>query len=108
MINIRDRRLQLGLTIKDVAEHVGVSESAVSRWETGDIDNMRRDRIVKLANVLQISPVDLLDCNTHVAVPIEHKNGNLDEVIVRYSNLSLSDKDTVLRLLRALGGAVAD
>lgn len=103
MINIRDRRIQLGMTMKDVAKIVGVSESAVCRWETGDIDNMRRDKIVKLAKALQISPVDLLDYTTLVAIPTSHKNGNLDEVIVRYSKLSDSDKETVLRLLRALG-----
>lgn len=106
MINIRDRRLQLGLTMKDIADMVGVSESAVSRWETGDIDNMRRDRIVKLANVLQVSPIDLLDCNTLVAIPVGQQNGNIDEVIVRYSNLSDDNKKTVLNLLRALGGGV--
>lgn len=107
MINIRDRRLRLGMTMKDVADKVGVSESAVSRWETGDVDNMKRDKILLLANALQISPIDLLDCNSLVAIPVNSKNGNLDEVIVRYSNLSDEHKDMVLGLLRALGGASA-
>lgn len=53
---IKQRRLELGLTMKQVAERVGISESAVSRWESGDVDNMRRDRIAGLADVLNVDP----------------------------------------------------
>lgn len=58
---LRDRREQLGLTMKEVAEACGVSEGAVSRWESGDIANMRRSRIVLLAKVLKISPLQILE-----------------------------------------------
>ena len=57
---IFDRRTALSLTQKDVADYVGVSEATVSRWESGHIDNMRRDRIAKLAKVLQISPLVIM------------------------------------------------
>lgn len=53
---LKSRRLQLGLTLSDVAEKVGVSKATVSRWESGNIANMKRNRIVALANVLEISP----------------------------------------------------
>ena len=42
---LRNKRLELGLTMKEVADAVGVSEGTVSRWESGKIGNMRRDRI---------------------------------------------------------------
>jgi transcriptional regulator with XRE-family HTH domain len=35
---------------------VGVSEATVSRWESGDIANMRRDRIALLASALRTTP----------------------------------------------------
>lgn len=50
------RRKALGLTMKQVADYVGVSEGTVSRWESGAIANMRRDRIKALATILQTSP----------------------------------------------------
>lgn len=50
------RRKSLGLTMKQVADYVGVSEGTVSRWESGAIANMRRDRIKALATILQTSP----------------------------------------------------
>ena len=53
---LRNRRIDLGLTLKEVADKVGVSEATVSRWESGDIANMRRDRIAALASVLDVSP----------------------------------------------------
>jgi transcriptional regulator with XRE-family HTH domain len=46
--------------MKEVAEYVGVSEGTVSRWESGDISNMKRDKIYKLAKILKISPLIIL------------------------------------------------
>lgn len=34
---LADRRLELGLTQKDIAEAVGVTEATVSRWESGSL-----------------------------------------------------------------------
>lgn len=57
---IRKRRLELGLMMQDVADAVGVSEATVSRWESGHIDNMRRDKIYALSQVLRVSPLVIL------------------------------------------------
>ena len=53
---LRNRRLELHLTMKQIADAVGVSEGTVSRWESGDIDNMRRDKIAALSKVLCLDP----------------------------------------------------
>lgn len=58
---IRNRRIALGLTMKQVADAVGVNEATISRWESGEIDNMRRDKIAALAKILSIDPVLFLD-----------------------------------------------
>lgn len=57
---LADRRKELGLTMKQVAEAVGVSEATVSRWESGQIANMRRDRISTYAKVLQVRPTFIM------------------------------------------------
>lgn len=54
---LREKRIEKGLTQKDVAAAVGVSEGTVSRWESGKIENMRRDKINALANYLSIDPI---------------------------------------------------
>lgn len=53
---LSERRKELGLTQREVAEEVGVAEATVSRWESGEIANMRRDKIAALAKVLHCSP----------------------------------------------------
>lgn len=53
---IKSRRMELGYSMRDIAQRVGVSEATVSRWESGDIANMKRDKIKKLADALLISP----------------------------------------------------
>lgn len=57
---IKQRRLEKGLTLEQVADKVGVGKSTVRKWETGFIKNMRRDKIVKLAEALDLSPTKLM------------------------------------------------
>lgn len=54
---LKDRRLKLGLTLDEVGKMVGVSKSTVMKWETGYIENMRRDKIALLAKALKVSPL---------------------------------------------------
>ncbi len=56
---LKSRRTELGLTMAQVAAHVGVSEATVSRWESGNIEHMRRSRIKGLAEILQLDPAVL-------------------------------------------------
>ncbi len=60
---LKNRRKELGLTMLELAQKVGVSEATISRWESGDIANMRRDKIVLLANALQVSPSFIMGWN---------------------------------------------
>ena len=57
---IYERRKQLGLTLEDVGNAVGVGKSTVRKWENGMIKNMGRDKIAALAAVLQMDPVQLV------------------------------------------------
>lgn len=54
------RRKELGLTLEEVGQAVGVGKSTVRRWENGMIKNMGRDKIAALAKVLQMNPVDFV------------------------------------------------
>lgn len=54
---IKSQRDSLGLTLEDVARVVGVSKATVSRWESGEIHKMKRDKISALSSVLHLDPV---------------------------------------------------
>jgi len=70
---IKMRRKELGMTMKEVANAVGVSEGTVSRWESGDIRNMRRDKIAILARVLNVPPAVLMDWEEYDAELMERR-----------------------------------
>lgn len=57
---IKEKRIEKKYTMKELAEKVGVSEATVSRWESGEISNMRRDGIMRLSEVLDIPPSVIL------------------------------------------------
>lgn len=67
---LKDRRLELQLTLEDVAKKVGVSPATISRWESGDIANMRRNRIAALAEALQISPAVIMGWDVDPPIPL--------------------------------------
>ena len=96
---IRIRRLELGLTLNDVAEAVGVRAATVSRWESGDIENMRRDKIEALAKVLGISPLQILGWEPIKETATYYTNPETAEIAQRI----YEDKE-----LRALFDAAAD
>ena len=59
-LKIKNRRNELGLTLKEVAKALGVSESTVQRYETSEIKNMGIDKVEALANILKVTPEYLM------------------------------------------------
>lgn len=57
---IKYLRTKNNLTLEEVGNRVGVGKSTVRKWESGDIKNMRRDKIAKLAEALQTTPAYLM------------------------------------------------
>lgn len=53
---IRQLREEKGMTLEELGNKVGVGKSTVRKWETGMIENMRRDKIKKVADALNVTP----------------------------------------------------
>lgn len=58
--DLKKRREELNLSQETVADSIGVTKATVSKWEKGDIANMKRDKIALLAKVLKVSPLSIL------------------------------------------------
>ncbi len=58
---IKERRIELGLTLEQVGNMTGVSKSTVKKWETGYIANMKRDKIALVAKALHMNPTVFID-----------------------------------------------
>lgn len=66
---LRERRQQLGLTLEEVAQAVGVSKSTVQKWESGTIEDMRLAKAAGLAKVLKVSPLWIMGISESMTDP---------------------------------------
>lgn len=94
---IKSRRLELGLTLEDVAKAVGVGRSTVRKWETGMIKNMGRDKIAKLASVLNMDPVEFVPISNQLSTRLSVED---EELALLWGGASLQAKRTALAVLR--------
>ena len=54
---IKEKRLEMGMTMKQLGQKVGVATATVSRWESGEISALKAETIRKVADALSISPL---------------------------------------------------
>lgn len=102
---IKDKRLEYNMTMKELAEKVGVSEGTISRWESGEIANMRRGAIISLSKVLDIPPNILMgweqDKDDSISPAIKQyqfhlKNTpDLSEAVELYTSLDDGDRGVI-------------
>lgn len=57
---IRRLRLQRGITQEELGRVIGVQKSAIRKYESGMVENMKRSSIKKLADYFGVSPSFLL------------------------------------------------
>lgn len=67
---IKFNREKLGYTLEELSKLVGVSAPTIQRYESGEIKNVRRDKISKLAKALNISPAYLMGWEDENSDPI--------------------------------------
>lgn len=99
---IKKRREELSLTYEQLGNMIGVGKSTVRKWETGLIENMRRDNIVALSKALNISPAIIMGWQ-----PIEDDNKLIlskEEIILidNYNELDAEDKNKVVDYTKLL------
>ena len=75
---IKELRKERDMNLEDVAKIVGVGKSTVRKWETGMIENMKRDKIAALAKALGTSPAYLMGWEED-----DKKNDTISDVVVR-------------------------
>ena len=74
--NIKSRREKLKLSQEYVAQRLGVSRQAVSKWETG-LSEPTAGNLVKLAEILKISLSELVEPQNNAEKQSETKQPNL-------------------------------
>ena len=89
---IKQKRLECGYTMKELAEKVGVSEATVSRLESGNLATMKHTKIMLLANALKISPAMLFDAPASPSLSLTQQE---ETHIKKYRQLDADGKERV-------------
>lgn len=90
---IKQRRKELGLTLKQVAEALKVTEATLSRYESKEIQNMGIDKLEPLSKILKCSPVYLLNGYE------DFKIKNTDNEEIKNYELSKIDKEEIKKII---------
>lgn len=95
--NIKNKRLELGLTQEQLAQRVGVtSKAAISRVENGHED-LTTVRVKKYAEALNCTPAELMGWNVNNS---DHRLVSYYEKIINaYKESSLKDKKAICAIL---------
>lgn len=89
---IKQKRLECGYTMKELAEKVGVSEATVSRWESGNLATMKHTKIMLLAKALKISPATLFDAPASSSLSLTQQE---ETHIKKYRQLDADGRERV-------------
>lgn len=98
---LKKLRQEMGYSVEELAQDVGVSKTTVHRWENGEIKNLRQENIGKLAQTLHTSPSNLLGWGKTAEDDTEFDGCTPEEqeLIKLYRKASLADRDIVERIL---------
>ena len=110
MLDLRSRRIELGLTLEEVGDKVGVGKSTVRKWENGLIDNMKRDKIALLANALKVSPLELIldnysDAHENISTIYNQLNQPRQQKVYSFAEHQLKEQKKIYNLGSTAAGS---
>lgn len=97
---IKKARLEKGMTQQELGDIVGVQKSAIAKYESGRVVNIKRSTLQKIASALNIRPSELIftespreTADLHIKILTDHE---LMRAIQEYHSLS-EDKQKLVR-----------
>lgn len=95
---IKNRRLELNMSVDEVANKLGKNRATIYRYEKDDIKDLPITVLEPLARVLETTPADL----TGWGAATDKKDIPLDIVVDNMSEFSLSEKTHFKKYLKLL------
>lgn len=91
--NLKNRRIELNLTLEEVSKQLSISKPTLQRYESGVISNIPFDKVEQLADILQTTPSWLMGWESNYLNEIEQN------FIDKYNLLDDFGKHTVNTIL---------
>ncbi|MFL0251282.1 helix-turn-helix domain-containing protein [Clostridium neuense] len=92
-IRIKNRRIELGLTLQDVANIVGVASSTIQRYESGHISQYKLPVLESIAKAINVNPTWLVKKDAPMEIDTSDKT--IDSLCPEKSN-GLSNEEMIL------------
>lgn len=83
---IRQKRLELNLTMEELGQKLGVQKSAVNKWEKGETVNIKRECLAKMAELFDVSPVWLMGFENAPDVTVTYSAPGMDPFVAQVGN----------------------
>lgn len=93
---IKEKRKEKKLTLQEVADYLGCSKMTVSKWENGQIQNIRRDNLIPLCGLLGLSPIQLIDSvEVEQTITVQGFKTQVNYLLHQTKDLSDSEKNLI-------------
>ncbi|NLL40145.1 MAG: helix-turn-helix transcriptional regulator [Clostridiales bacterium] len=103
---LKQRRLELGMTLKDVASKLSVTMATYQRYETNKIKTLKYKTIIELAEALQTTPTYIMGWENKQSASTNTESGETDpldsEIIEAFRLLSPEYKRIALAQIKAM------
>lgn len=99
---IKEQRKALRLTQTELGEKLGVQKNAVSKWETGRVDDIPGSKIKAMAALFGVKPSYLIDDDAPAAVIFDDFTYAMQN---ETKDLTEMDKQILLSMARQLNDA---
>ena len=97
---IKNARIAKGMTQEELGKILGVQKSAIAKYESGRVVNIKRTILKKISDVLDIRPIELI---SEVTPEVEKTNDLLSDII-----LTLRMDSELLEIVESLTKLDAD
>ena len=97
---IREMRKAKGFTQEELAQKLGLKDSAIAKYENGRVENIKRSTIADMARILECSPVYLL-CLDEKPTTSDFQVSDFEkQIIIEFRKADYLDQQMVLRILK--------
>ena len=103
---IKAARLAKGMTQEELGMILGVQKSAIAKYESGRVVNIKRSTLKKISDVLNIRPSELIfeaspieAADLHAKILMDH---DVMDMIEKYYSLDVQSQNVVKKLIYSL------
>lgn len=107
---IRAARIAKGMTQEELGKKLGVQKSAIAKYESGRVVNIKRTTLKKISDVLEIRPAELIFTEEIEAAPVKTAerhfeiimDEDISDIFEDFKKLDKSQRQLVKDLVRNL------